>query len=413
MMILMMGLSSPYIIILGYVWVDIFTPQILAYSILPSIPVSLVMGLLSFVFFLRLPKDSDIKLRNATIATLIFSIWITMTLMWAEISQEYTYQRWDTAIKSLLISCIIPFFLRTKIQIEAYIWTITLSGIAHCIATGIKVIISGGGYGAQIGLVQVNSGWGESSSMALYAITLIPICIFLLNWQTLFPHKKIAKYMIITFIILALTAAIGTFARTGLICAIVLGVMLFISTKNRLFYLSIGVSVALIVFYTADQSWLDRMSTTNDGTEGSAMGRVAVWFGTLEYLKTHPFGGSFDVFRIIQSTITLSDGTSLTVIGKAFHSIYFQLLGEAGYPGLVLYSFIVLFTWQNFNKIKQYGTKHNKPWLISLGSYMLIVIYVYLVGGAFVGIAYQSYFYYISALSVAVLNLIDRKDTLA
>ena len=406
--ILAMGFRAPYMIVLGYIWVDIFTPQVLAYSILPSLKVSLMLGVLAFIFYFRLPRDPEVKMRNVSITTIIFSIWITLTLIWAVVP-DTAYERWDTAIKSLLISIILPSFLRTRIQIEAFVWTITLAGIAHCIATGLKVFISGSSYGAQIGLVQSNSGWGESSSLAMYAITLIPLCLFLLKYQTLFPYPKIGRLMLMTFIVLAFMTAVGTFARTGLICALVLGIMLVLTTKNKFTYLILGAATAIVVLLTADPAWLERMSTTNDGTEGSAMGRVAVWLWTLDYVAEHPFGGSFEVNRIIRTAIELKNGTSLTVTGKAFHSIYFQVLGETGIPGFLLFSLIILFTWSNFKKVKKLGAKNNDPWLNSLGAYMVIVLYVFLAGGAFIGVAFQSYFYYLAAFSAALLTFAQRK----
>ena len=407
--ILALGFRAPYIIILGYIWVDIFTPQILAYSILPSLQVSMILGLLSFFFYFKLARDPEVKLRNVSILTIIFSIWITATLLWAVIP-DAAYFRWDTAIKSLLISIILPSFFRTRIQLEALIWTVTLSGIAHCIATGLKVIISGSSYGSQIGLVQSNNGWGESSSLAMYAITLIPMCLFLLKNQSLFPYKKTGRYMLITFIILAFLTAIGTFARTGMIAAAVLGIMLVLTTKNKFLYLLIGIVTLVLVFQLADPAWMARMSTTDSGTETSAMTRIGVWMWTLDYVKSHPFGGSFEINQIIRTTIELSDGTSLSIGGKAFHSIYFQTLGETGIPGFLLYISIAIFAWSNFKTVKKIGEKNNDPWLNSLGSYMVIVLAVFLAGGAFVGVAFQSYFYYLAAISAVMLNLAQRKN---
>lgn len=45
------------------------------------------------------------------------------------------------------------------------------------------------------------------------------------------------------------------------------------------------------------------------------------------------------------------------------------------------------------------------PWLGDAGRYLLISTVVYLAGGLFIGVAFQSYFYYLVALSAAYLNL--------
>jgi putative inorganic carbon (hco3(-)) transporter len=135
---------------------------------------------------------------------------------------------------------------------------------------------------------------------------------------------------------------------------------------------------------------------------------VAVWMWTLNYVSTHPFGGSFDVFRINEMTMTLADGSLLAVEAKAFHSIYFEILGETGIPGFLLFMAIVLRVRSYFVKAKKAVLKPDDAWLNDAGMYLLFTLYVYLAGGAFIGVGFQSYFYYLAALSVALWNLRNR-----
>ena len=147
------------------------------------------------------------------------------------------------------------------------------------------------------------------------------------------------------------------------------------------------------------------MASIGDSNEGSAMGRVAAWLWTLKYVAVHPLGGSFDLYRINEFSLNLKNGETLSIQGMAFHSIYFEILGELGIPGFILFLAILLLTVKGYMRVINAKRDPNEQWLPDLSRFMLITLLIYLAGGAFIGIAFQSYFYYISALSVAMLNI--------
>lgn len=403
-LIIGLGFQASYVWVLGYVWVDIFTPQLLAYSMLPSLPVSMILAVLVLLGLLGLPKDPDVGIRGVTVLTVLFGGWMSLTLLWSEVPGA-AFDKWSWAIKSVLFSCCVPYFLRNRIHVEAFLWTLVLSGMAHCLTFGAKVLISGGGYGMPLGLLSVNYGYGESSTLAMFSVSLIPICLYLYKWQTLLPQTKIVRLMLIGFMAAALLTSIGTYARTGLISIAVLSMLLMFRSKRRLRYLIITPVVLALLFSSTSENWMNRMSTIGDSSEESAMGRVAVWLWTIKYVMAHPWGGGFEVFRINEMTISLPDGSTLTVFAKAFHSIYFEILGETGIPGFMLFLAIVLVTRRTFVRLKRERFGPEAEWLSDAGQYLLFALYVFLAGGAFIGVGFQSYFYYLAAMSVALLNI--------
>lgn len=404
---LVLGFNASFIFVMAYVWVDIFTPQHIAFSVISSVPVSLILGLCVFIAFLRLPKDSFVKARGITWVTLLFGIWMTLTLMWAEVPGP-ALSKWDWAFKSVMFSVLVPFFLRSRVHIEAMLWTIVISGIAHCIPFGIKVLLSGGGYGKPLGLIMGNSGYGEGSTLAMVSICLIPMCLYLFKHQTLLPNPRVARAMLGGFIAVALLTSIGTYARTGLVSIGVLGLLLIMRSKNKMTYLMlVGIAGGIIALIASD-AWIGRMGTIGDDSEGSAMGRVAVWMWTLDYVLSHPLGGSFEVYRINETRLVLGDGSVLKVAGKAFHSIYFEVLGETGMPGFTMYALLLLMTRNGFARIVNRNADGENAWITDAARYLLFSVYVFLAGGAFIGIGFQSLFYYMAALSVALTNLSER-----
>jgi O-antigen ligase len=211
--------------------------------------------------------------------------------------------------------------------------------------------------------------------------------------------------MLGSFVVFLLLTAIGTYARTALVCLAVLATCFVYYGKRRLLSVLLVIILAAIAYPFIDSGWLERMSSINDDSETSAMGRVAVWKWVMEYVATHPWGGSFDMYRINTYAMELPDGSVLQVAGKAFHSIYFEMLGEGGVPGFLMYAALIALTLFSFMRHGKVLAATGESWLGDAGRYLLICTLVFLAGGAFIGVAFQSYFYYLAALSAAYTNL--------
>lgn len=401
------GLRAPFLLVLGYVWVDIFTPQLISYGLLSYVPVSLILGLLTVVSVVMLPRNPDVRLRAVTVLVALFAVWMTTTLAWA-VLPEPAMEKWSWAIKSVSFSCLVPFFFRNRVQVEAFIWVIVLSGMGHCIPFAVKVLVSGGGYGRPLGLIAANSGYGESSTLSMFAVSLVPMCMHLRAHSVLFARTRLFKLALLGFAVCGILTSLGTYARTGLISLGVLACALVFFSKHRLIVMVLSVVFALGVGAFMGEGWSGRMSTIADSSgESSAMGRVGVWLWTLDYVAKHPLGGSFEIYRINQIDLELGSGEVLQAAGKAFHSVYFEILGETGVPGFILYLLIVATTLIGLLRIRSRAREPDAQWIRSLCDAVIVAALIFLAGGAFIGVGFSSYFYYLGAASAMLANVFD------
>jgi probable O-glycosylation ligase (exosortase A-associated) len=400
-----LGLRAPFVLVLGYVWVDLVTPQTISYMILNALPVSLIYGSIACAAAVMAPRDPAVRLRPTLLLLFVFAAWMTLSLTWAVLPDVAT-EKWGWAVKTVVFSCLVPYLIRTRVHLEALIWTMVLCGMAHAIPFGAKVVLSGGGYGKALGLASGNTGLGEGSTLAMFSTMLIPFCWFLWKHCSIVTPTRQVKVMLVAFGISAALTAVGTYARTGLIALAMLAAASIVYTKRKA-ALIVGVVVATAAasVFVADQ-WVERMGTIgNVGSEVSAMGRVAVWRWTLDYVASHPWGGSFGVYRINTFEMPLADGSVLTGSAKAFHSIYFEILGELGYPGLLLFMLIVLTTIRALMAVKKAASD---DWTKDLATCTLVALLVYLASGAFIGVAFQPFLYYLASITVILQNLQSR-----
>ena len=98
--------------------------------------------------------------------------------------------------------------------------------------------------------------------------------------------------------------------------------------------------------------------------------------------------------------------------GRAFHSSYFEMLGEQGFPGLLMWLIIHLGGVWRMEVISRLYRKRNRPdeaWVAPLATALQNSQIVYLVGSLFVGIAFQTFFYMLIALQISFDTYLARR----
>lgn len=409
---LVLGCVAPFVFTLGYLWVDTFRPQELSYLYLPTIPVSMIMAVAALGGYVVLDRKNPPPLRAQTVLTLMLGLWVCLTTMIA-VAPEAAWPKWDWAFKTIMFSAFIPFVIRSRLQIEAFIQVYVLALAVHFMSAGVKTALGGGGYGRSLSAAgNTNSGLAEGSTLAAVSIMLIPMILYLMRHSILVPRNLLAKLGYLGMVALALAASVGTFARTGLIGLVVLAVALFLTTKRKILTGS-AIAVAAITIVTfASATWESRISTIQDfQNENSALGRILVWKWTLDFVKEHPLGGGFNAFVVNEIIFPPAEGQTeaLVVKSKAFHSIYFEVLGEHGYVGLALFLGLIAVTL--FSLLRVIQRTRGDPellWCNDLGKALLTGLVVLLACGAFIGIAFQPMLYYMFALGASLSTFASR-----
>lgn len=404
---LSLGAGAPFICALGYIWVDLFTPQNVAYSLMDLFPVSLVMAVCTIVFYVTMDRRSPPRITVPMVLLFGWICWVTLTTSWAEF-QDPAWFKWNWAIKSAIFAMILPFLFRSRVQIEAAILTVLLAISGNLLTFGIKTILSGGGgYGRQWTLASSaagNNGLNESSTIALVAAAVIPLVLFIKRQSLIIPKSRYLNLAYAGIITFAVLTCLGSFARAGLVALFVLVSLIWLRSRHKLIMLVFLAMVGAGLFAVMPDSWHERMSTmSNPQGDTSAATRLAVWQWTLDYVQQHPFGGGFDAYRANSFTLHMPDGTEQVERGRAFHSMYFEVLGEQGYVGFAIFSGLIGTFFLGMMRVSRKAKGIPElAWLRDLAQTLMTFGAVYLAGGAFVGISFQPLLYYMLALGIAV-----------
>lgn len=326
-------------------------------------------------------------------------------------------------MESLVFAIFLPLTLRTRLRIEALALVMVLCASSIIVTGGIKTILSGGGYGELNLMVEDNSGLYEGSTISMVAIAIIPLILWLSKHGTIFRPGRLVTLYAVALSGACLLIPIGTVTRTGLLCIILLGALFLWRSKKRVQYGLALAALLVVAIPFLPTSFTARMGTIqNYQGDQSASTRLEVWKWTLNYVKSHPAGGGFDAYRAnrfeYDTLRTEGIGNDKRIVkehvveeGRAYHSAYFEMLGEQGYPGFALWAMIHLFSFISTHRVYARYKRSPAPdeaWIAPLALALQQGHLIYLLGAAFVGIAYQPLILMMLAMQIGLATYLAR-----
>jgi probable O-glycosylation ligase (exosortase A-associated) len=415
-----MGFKRPFLLVLVYVYIDIVSPQRLTYLLLNSVPISLIAVALAVGGWMLADDKRDTRVggRQVLIVLLMLYCWVTTT--GADFPVE-AKEKWDWVWKTLIFAAFLPLTLRTRLRIESLLLFMILSASSIIIVGGIKTIASGGGGYGQLNLmVDNNSGLYEGSTISAVAIAIIPVIFWFMTYGTIFKPDWRVKGFCLALVFACLLIPVGTSTRTGLLCIGLLAVLSLRVVKRKALYLTALAALGLAAVPFLPSAFTDRMNTIKTyDADASASTRLAVWQWTIEYAKTHPFGGGFEAYRGNHIRYDLKAVAGAGEPGprvevdkaRAYHSAYFEMLGEQGYFGLALWlaiNVIGIFRMEVLRR-RYCDPAGELAWAGPLAGALQSAQIIYLLGAAFIAIAFQPFIYMLIGAQIGLDTYLARK----
>ena len=419
----LLGLRRPFLLIAVYAYIDIVSPQRLSYFLLNSIPISAIAFVLAVGAWAVADKKTDCRFSFRQVLLLILLAWCGYTTATADFPLE-AQTKWEWVWKAMIFAIFLPLTLRTRLRLEALALFMVLCASTIIINGGMKTALSGGGYGVLNLMVDNNSGLYEGSIISCVAISLIPLILWLAKHGTVFPPDRRVRAFAYALCLACMLMPIGTEARTGLVCLAILAGLMLMRSKRRFVYGPLMVLAALAAIPFLPASFTQRMSTIeNHQGDESASTRLAVWKWTLDYVKEHPGGGGFDNYlqnrftyftqeRVIDSGGSRMERRLVTDKGRAYHSAYFEMLGEQGYFGFAVWALLHLVCFVRTESIRRLYRNRDGPgeaWVAPFALALQQGHIIYMVGSLFVGIAYQPFIFMMLSLQIGLDTYLTRK----
>lgn len=407
---------SPRIGTYVWAWISLMVPHRATFGFARTMPFAQVVALVTLVSFLFSRERRPFPVNSITVAYVGLMLWMSFTSFFAINTWDVVYNRWLFVLKIHLMMYVTLMLLRGREQIERLIWVVAFSLGFYGIKGGVWTVLTGGGgrvWGPSGGMAE------ENNALGLALVVLLPLFYYL--------HQVSARRVFrlgLLFCMVAITFSILGSQSRGALLALV-GMAVFLGFKSNRPVLTISLLTCLMaaaVLFMPD-AWTGRMQSIETyDQDTSAMSRIYTWKTLWALALDRPLvGGGFAVDNpTVFAMYAPAEGAGVYKGGDAWvaHSIYFQMLGEHGFPGLGLFLLLGVTTWRTAARIARQTLNQAEygAWVPLLMRMVQVSLAGFAVGGAFLSLAHFDLPYYIISLVVlvdATLRDQDRTDSAA
>ena len=390
--------KRPWFGVVMWIWISVMNPHRLAYGFAYSFPFAAIIAAVTIVS-LVLTKD-DKRMPKSAIVWVIVAFTAHMGL--TTLTAFYPATSFDAYLriaKTMLMVLVAMMLIKTRQQIVIVISTLVGSLAYYGVKGGLFTVLTGGSYivwGPEGSYIEGNN------EIALAFITIIPMMYFLFQVAT---NKWVKRALVISMALCGM-AALGSYSRGALVGIAAMLLYFWWKSPKKVLMGAILVALVPIGIMFMPAKWTERMDTINTyQQDASAMGRINAWGMAKNLALDRPLvGGGIDIWTLSIFKIygPIPDDV------HAAHSIYFQVLGEHGFPGLILYlSLAVLTVRRSRWLIKVTDKRDDLRWAGQLGMMVQVSLLGFAVGGAFLSLVYYDVPYYLIAVIVCTCHLVE------
>jgi putative inorganic carbon (HCO3(-)) transporter len=399
--LLIPGIKRPWLCILIWAWISYMSPHRLCWGFAPTFPFAAITAGVTVVALFISGEKRRIPWTRETVLLLLFVLWMTFTTLFA-LNPGEAWPRWNQVMKIQFMTFLTLMAMTNRWFLQALVWTIVLSLGFFGVKGGIFAILTGGTY-----MVQGPEGTflAGNNEIALGLVIVLPLMRYL---QLDSEDKRLRMALGIGQVLTAL-AVLATYSRAGFLALAVVAFLLFLKSRRKIVLgLAVAALIPLLLWFMPEK-WSERMHTIDNYQEDtSAMGRINAWGFAWNLAKDRPItGGGFKVFTHELFRTYAPDPEN----HHDAHSIYFQVLAEQGFPGLIMFLGLGVLTWRTGSWV----TRHAKglpdwQWAGDLAGMTQVSIAGYAVGGAFAGLAYFDLPYHLMAIIVLCKTFVKQAE---
>ena len=403
--------KRPYLGVAAWVWIALTAPANWAFGFSQDFRLNLTIVLVTALAYVFVQKQKSFKLGGIGMLVILFCFWTFITTLFNNNSTpSYVWYIFTEFLKVAALFFFLVLIIRKRLHIDTIIWALILSVSSYAGMEAVKFILSGGGHKV-VGRAGIMI---DRNDLAVAINMCIPFIVYLIQSS---KHRLI-RHGLWLLLGLNVIAIIGTGSRGGFIGLAILALAFWWRSKHKLIWLLLAALVLPVAYQYTPEQWRERQSTIQTAAteDGSFIGRLWAWKISSMIARDDPLTGGG--FRAVTDPILWHSYAPYTpVFGpidtpeipadkapKAAHNVYFQVLGDHGVVGFIIFMLLLLSTFLASNQSLKLMRKHKNDWGIQLCSALYLSLIGYAVTGANVSLAYFDLAYTLYGL-IAVVSL--------
>ncbi|MEH6813785.1 MAG: putative O-glycosylation ligase, exosortase A system-associated [Motiliproteus sp.] len=395
--------KNPYIAVLLMTWLGYMNPHRLAgyWSVAYNMPLYAVITALTMGLTIKALSAKQVRFPSIGFIgflLILFIIWLGITTLLAQ-HPEVATQGYTRFLKIQLSILLTLLLIDDEKKLKLLIWVIFGSIGYFGVKGGVFSLTSGGGHRV----------WGPPSTfiegnneLALALIMILPLGYFLFQNVS----NKWVKRALLGSLGLMVISILASYSRGALLALACTGFFLWLKSSKKLPVAAMVILTVLVLIPFMPEQWFDRMDTIETYEEdASAMGRINAWEMATNLAKDRLTGGGFNTWSYEMFALYAPNPTNVLDA----HSIYFEVLGEHGFPGLLLFLLIFISSWFKASALTRQAKDHDElAWIGQLMPMCQVSLVAYASGGAFLGLAFFDLPYHIIAIIIICTTIVAR-----
>jgi probable O-glycosylation ligase (exosortase A-associated) len=397
------ALFHPFVGVALWTWVSVMNPHRLTWSFAYNMPFAQVIAIATLLSLVIAYKKVRFPVTPLTLTLIAFLLWMNVTFLFA-IHRFESLDMWSRVNKTLIMTLVAVAAVRSEKQVRILLWILTLSVAFFGVKGGIFTIMTGAEfrvYGPPGSHIE------DNNAISVALVMMIPLLVYLYHQS----RRQWVRLALVAAILLSAASIFGSYSRGALVAITAMGMFLALKSRKRALFLIVIVIAIPVLLSAMPQKWWDRMATiTSTNVDSSVQGRFNAWQMVWNLANDRPIvGGGFAIYEPDLFAKYAPNPLDL----HSAHSIYFQVLGEHGFPGLALFLLLALLMWRTGSSVIRNSQTDESRWRGEMARAVQVSMVGFLVGGLTVNIAYWDVYYFLLVLLVALDQLVRRDAAVA
>jgi probable O-glycosylation ligase (exosortase A-associated) len=375
-------------------WIAYFRPESWAWSaVFTTLNLSYIAG--AYLVIRAILSGVAFRFDARTMLLLLF-LGHAFVSAWLSPNQEYSIGYWQEFAKVIVVSIVVSNVIRTAADLRLILIVIALSLGYEAVKQGWFELIVHPGQRNNNGIPFL----GDNNLVAVGMAMLLPI-VGALGATATGWRKRAFQFMSIG----VLYRGLSTYSRGGFLSLGAVSAIWFWRSGHKLKTFAAVAIAGLLILPVLPQQFWDRMSTIAAPAEErdeSQQGRLHFWQVAVAMANDRPLVGvGHRGYEPAYRTYDFSGGEY--AYDRAVHSAWFGVLGELGYPGLLLFIAIIVSSLLTCRRVRRAAQRGEIPG--PLGQYAIgfeSALVAFMIGGSFVSFQYSEMLWHYFALTIAL-----------
>ena len=396
--LLPIGFKRPFIGALMFAVISLANPHRMTWGFAYSMPWAMAYAGVTILGLLATQERQIGDSIKRYFPVLLYLTWMGVTSIFALEAGE-ARARW-VEVSKVHLMCLVTLALLTNWdKVRLLVWVCICSVGFYGLKGGVFTLMYGGEFlvwGPMASAIQ------DNNHLAVGLVMMLPMMYWLYNDA----RKRWLRWLILFSALMSAVSIFGSHSRSAFLGIAAMSFFLLMKSQHRFAVGIVTVVAAIGLASFMPQDYWDRIATIKTyEQDASAMGRINSWTAAYNVANARITGAGFEWYKPWNFTRYAPDPEAV----HSSHSIYFQSLGEHGWPGLAMFLSIWAYIWLTCRRIirakRKDSTQEGRSQAL-LARMIQVSLIGFGVGGAFVNIGNWDMAYYLAISALATARVI-------